>query len=514
MNEQVKRILKKAVPLVSCLCFLVLLGTVFSHTLYLFRNTSNGRYNILGIRQEQQKLDMVYVGGSAAYVYFQPLRAWNDYGFASYDYANDAIQAECIEAYIRDIRRYQDPELFVIDARAFQYYTSQEDGIGLRYGADSMDWYDPNRYRLLNSYFQNRDISPDTDTLSYYLDIAKYHTNTENLSHSINWRFSTGKMTASLKGWCWMHGYTELDTPPSFSTEVRGELASREILTQLLEYGKQENLNFLFVVCPYYITQQHQELYNSIADLVESYGYSFLNTNEHWAEMGIDFSNDFYNKNHVNPMGAAKYTQYLANYLQAQYDLPDHRQDAAYASWDSDYQRFLREEADCLEIISQNKARTAQTKDYGARMRQTEDLTLWQSYAFSDDFTLLAVSGEVSGVAAESDAMLALRKFDLAEDPSWQIRVFVGTETFFSNKISRAPFSSYLGHYPMDCQASAEDGTVSVVLNGQSLTVDPEAITLIALDNWRGVIADTLTIRFDAQGNTILTRIPNEVKQM
>lgn len=49
--------------------------------------------------------------------------------------------------------------------------------------------------------------------------------------------------------------------------------------------------------------------------------------------MGIDPTTDFYDNNHTNILGAEKYTRFLANYIDAEYDLPDRSLDPAYAQW-------------------------------------------------------------------------------------------------------------------------------------------------------------------------------------
>ena len=51
-------------------------------------------------------------------------------------------------------------------------------------------------------------------------------------------------------------------------------------------------------------------------------------------EIGIDFSTDFADSGHLNVHGAEKVSVYLADYMTAHFDLPDHRGDAAYSSWD------------------------------------------------------------------------------------------------------------------------------------------------------------------------------------
>ena len=159
---------------ISFLGFCIFVGIivqVFFGVTYFFRNTDDDRRHIAGLRQE--KVDMVYVGGSAAFVYWQPLKAWNECGYTSYNYATNSIPAESIKAYIEEARKLQNPELFVVGIRAFQYYSDEPAEQGVRNGTDSMDMTSLSRYKILNEYFRNREIPEDTDVLSYYLDIAK-----------------------------------------------------------------------------------------------------------------------------------------------------------------------------------------------------------------------------------------------------------------------------------------------------------------------------------------------------
>jgi hypothetical protein len=72
--------------------------------------------------------------------------------------------------------------------------------------------------------------------------------------------------------------------------------------------------------------------------LVNEYGYEFFDTNDYYDEMGIDFSHDFYDNNHVNYYGAQKYTVFLANYIKNNYSVTDRRDDSRYSDWYSGYE--------------------------------------------------------------------------------------------------------------------------------------------------------------------------------
>lgn len=344
---------EKAIKLVGFIVFMVIIIKVFCSVTYLFRGTGLDRNNIVGI--ENEKLDMVYIDGSAATMYWQPLKAWNDCGFTSYNYATHMIQAENIKAYLEEARKSQNPELFVIGVRAFEYYSDEEEEAGLRRGSDGMDITSISRYKLINEYFSNRDISAYTHIAPYYFDIEKYHTNTGNLASPEAWSLINNKGVSPDKGWEWFASYKYIDTPVDFDTEVRADLLPncKKILIDLLEYCREEELKVIFVVSPYQIFEWQQEKYNTIGDIIESYGFDFINTNLCYNEMGIDFSTDFADGSHVNLFGAEKYTEFLEKYILDNYDMPDHRGDEEYSLWNEDYKRFVEERADYAKIITE-----------------------------------------------------------------------------------------------------------------------------------------------------------------
>ena len=73
----------------------------------------------------------------------------------------------------------------------------------------------------------------------------------------------------------------------------------------------------LFVVDPYSETEQHKMIYNYLEQEITQYGFGFLDANDYIEEMNMDYATDFYNKDHVNILGAEKYKKdCLTDYLQ------------------------------------------------------------------------------------------------------------------------------------------------------------------------------------------------------
>lgn len=338
---------RKINRILSVVVFVAITFRVFLLTTYLFRDYRYDGKHISEMKEEVHgSIDMVYIGGSAAFVYWQPLKAWNDCGFASYLMATNTLQAEMIKYYIEEVQNTQAPDLYVIDARPFQYWDQAGSESGIRNGSDSMKAFSPNRWKMINAYLSDHSMPENADALSFYLDIAKYHTNRGALQSPENWRSIDTQTASANKGWEWIDSYAYLDAPADFFTEKCASLPHEAIsvLESLLRYCKSKDLKVLFVVCPYYITTEDQEKYNTVQKIVEENGFQFLNTNLYLEEMGIDYATDFYNKNHVNCFGAEKYTAFLEKFISENYVLPDHRGEAAYNSWDHDLERFLEEE--------------------------------------------------------------------------------------------------------------------------------------------------------------------------
>lgn len=77
-------------------------------------------------------------------------------------------------------------------------------------------------------------------------------------------------------------------------------------------------------------------MHNGYVKFAEEYGLPFLDGNWDIEKIGIDMTHDYFDKggDHLNLFGTRKMTEYLAQYLESECDLTDHRTDPAYKSWD------------------------------------------------------------------------------------------------------------------------------------------------------------------------------------
>lgn len=94
-------------------------------------------------------------------------------------------------------------------------------------------------------------------------------------------------------------------------------------------------------------------MYNYMDEIIAGYGYEFLNLNDHYEEIGLDFASDFSDYGgHTNALGAEKCTKFLGGYLSGMYGIEDRRGQEGYESWDAAYVQWKEELAQAKETIA------------------------------------------------------------------------------------------------------------------------------------------------------------------
>lgn len=315
--------------------------------------------NILGLYAEpENSLDMIYVGASACYRFWEALRAWENFGFTSYSFAVSNMTPQSIRYCIQEAQKTQNPKVWLIDLRTFQI------GDEINERSHMVNMYDEMSIRNVTDHLKSWELRKgiidtsvpnEEDRLEYYFPFLKHHVKVANnlirevrrfQSGEIGFReiasFITGDHTNPFKGF-----HTTEKTKPFVFTDCSGvtqikplEGKLNEYFLDLLDYCKQEGITPLFVVSSYCQIEEHKEEYNYMKQVIESYGFDYLNTNDYYQEIGLDYSFDFYDVSHVNVFGAEKYTDFLAAYIDDRYDLPDHRSDPAFSGWYADAEDF------------------------------------------------------------------------------------------------------------------------------------------------------------------------------
>ena len=102
----------------------------------------------------------------------------------------------------------------------------------------------------------------------------------------------------------------------------------------MIAYTRKKGTNLILIVAPYIVTKQDRQTYNQIEKIAREEGIPFIDYNDFYREMGLDFERDFNDDSHLNYWGSCKFTDYLGKMLDSDAVLPDRRGQEGYESWD------------------------------------------------------------------------------------------------------------------------------------------------------------------------------------
>jgi len=315
-----------------------------SKRLYTFRNLP------------KDTVDVALIGCSGTDRYWLAPQAFEEYGISSYPFSMDAMPAWLYTNAIEEVLTYQEPELFILDTRAFTQYptTGKAEAAGRRL-MDNLNFYSRNRFKTAVktcSILHELDNSNPKWDLSYFLPFIKYHSAWADKDFSLADRISRSTHEYG--------GYQLFESSASampLTTKVYPENhlvnlhpISERSLYEVLDLIEQRQLNVLFISTPQSRDPDEAGRANKVLQLLKEAGQPYIAyyfdgqrsvSTEHEKLIDLNPATDFYNAGHVNFYGAQKFTQHFSEYLLDNYDLADHRGEEKFDElWDGVYDRL------------------------------------------------------------------------------------------------------------------------------------------------------------------------------
>lgn len=310
--------------------FLWLLVTVT----YIIRTNGDVKDRFTGFYAEKENtIDAILVGSSPVYPYYSAPALYGKSGIAAYPLSTNNQRPKAIKYLLKEAQKTQDPSLFIIEMRMFSMPDEEwEDTMIFTRGVTDNLKYSKNRVDAINALVSDR-----RERYTYYFDIFKYHSNWKTLvlpSQMVTFRYEypdplKGAVIRDDIGPSEMADYSWVTDRQAIPED------QEEVLRNLLAYLQEKGLNALFIVSPNTMTEEKQRQYNYIADIIAPTGYQFLNMNDYYEELDIDFEMDFDDYGgHANAFGMEKCSAFLGEYLKNNYSFTDKRGQKEYESWD------------------------------------------------------------------------------------------------------------------------------------------------------------------------------------
>lgn len=318
-----KAILLRCVKLLCLvLCVALLSGVAQDFCRYYDYNVTK----LAGFYAEPENtLDVVFLGASEVFTGFSSTYAYDLYGFTSYPYCQDASSAALYISQLKEVLKHQNPEWIVMEINGALYEDPEmlTDSGGMRRYLNNI----PFSWNKVQTITQ---LVPQEDWYFYFFPLAKNHSNWKNAGNqgqNIRDYYAIRRSGSLLKG----NVLTVTDYKAPASRAVAGDLSTAPLEPQaevclrgFLEYCRDEGIdNILFVRFPHIIA--NDALYtrfqrgNRAGEIIQEYGYPFVNLERDNEEIGLDYSSDFYNEDHLDLSGQKKLTEYLGKLLKEEY---------------------------------------------------------------------------------------------------------------------------------------------------------------------------------------------------
>lgn len=313
--------------------FILIFLIVFVLINKVLRITPNSIYYFY--KEPKNSLDVVYVGSSNVYVYFNSVLAYKEHGFTTGLMASDTQPIQILKDLIKETHQYQNPKVYVIDLGHIHHYNDFDIG-AMRKIIDEMP-LSFNKLDITKKLLKEAKIEKK-DYINYYFSFLTYHSSWKYLSKEkiYNSHLYKGYLLDELT----------ISIEPNKKVKWNYEIsylneAQKNALNDTIKYVKDNNLKVLFTVPIKVYDMQSMGYINEAVKIIENNNLKIINFNT-ISDIDINYTHDLYNSNHLNVWGATKFTRYFAAYLDKNYNLPDHRGAKKYQSWDKEYIRFTK----------------------------------------------------------------------------------------------------------------------------------------------------------------------------
>ncbi len=301
-----------------CVIFLLIFVAIMVLLSYLFLPKSGSdNYKIsdmaaYGIDEEPaDSIDVLIVGDSLSYSAFSPMCMWEKQGFTSYVCATSGQFLFDSYDFVANTLKTQKPKVVVLETNAIFRKFNLNNYIAAKVARKVPIIKYHNRWKMINLSDFGGTVANDTE-FSY----KGYIPNNE---------VQEAKDTDYMK--------------PSKQAREIPEL-NQDCIKDILKLCKENNTTLILVSAPS-IKNYNYKKHNGIAKFAKKNGITYLDMNLMNDEIHIDWTKNTRDMgDHLNIEGATKVSTYLGEYLNKEFDLPDHRTDANYAQWNEKLNRY------------------------------------------------------------------------------------------------------------------------------------------------------------------------------
>lgn len=283
---------------------------------------------------DDDTVDVLVLGSSHAFVNVNPTILYNEYGIASYNLCASMQPTWNTYYYLKEALKYQKPDLIVMDVyRLTETFTYSKESkmIKSTYGMR----FNGNKYQAIYQSLENPNVG---ETLLYMMEFPSYHGRyAEVLQGNLQGEAVVGE------GYKGAHPVTEvaaMERPDNSGVTEKLSIEPKTFLyfEKILALADEEEIPVLLINAPYIMGKEDKMIFNSLEEYLSTQdtydNVAYVDYNKFYDELGLDFSIDFADPEHLNTSGMKKFNKTLGAYIKANYELEDRRGNPDFASYE------------------------------------------------------------------------------------------------------------------------------------------------------------------------------------
>lgn len=448
--------------------------------------------------QRKNSIDVLYIGSSHTYCSISPLELYEEYGYTGYIRATACQRSWESYALLVESLKYQKPKVVVYEVMSSYHDQPQ-------YEAFAREIYDtmrPGEGKAIGllAEFEN----PETDKLSFIFPLFRYHERWKELGEKdFTYLFETDHIPN--KGYAMF--FENNPAPPDYDVDrFKADMEAKPVPERSAQYIRmmkalcdENGIQFVMFKAPTaYVPYWDVGMSKGTKALAEELGVLFIDYNMGENAIEIDWNSETSDGgNHLNHYGAMKVTPVFGKWLKEQFDLPDHRGDLAYASWDEHYRMYQ-------QSIAENELQ--KTGNFEAYME------LIKEYFVNDEDYLVMITGKKNFLNAMTENQIQ-KLVDIGDDLDYisdgeqgidpNMFAVNGGKILYKKQTPDNIADTFFikGHtVTIDCQNEASGDCCDVYIDGTSVSLNAMGLDVIIYEIKKQRILDSSFAKFDENG--------------
>ncbi|MGI5976086.1 MAG: hypothetical protein ACOX68_00095 [Candidatus Limivicinus sp.] len=343
MKENTKTIFRVIIfILIFTICFLYV-QEILRVKLELSDNLFFAYDDALEDQADGLETDVIFLGSSPMYAGITPIVMWDEAGITALNIAATNGTAMGHYYLLCDVLERVDTKMVVLDFQDLcdERYLSGKwiPGYDRRfYTIKSL----PVRWRFLKDMLSTSDEMSLTD---YLFPIGEGHGRWPFIEE-MDFTHESSEYRDYFRGALMYTEQEKLDGFPEYKPDTSPDQIkefSADYYRNIIKMCSEKGIKVLGVQVPLGLDKTSEVLARKEFCRQQGIEYIDLNEPEFAEKIGSDCKTDFYNRGHQNLLGSVKTSRFLAQYLTAEYDIPDHRADPLYDRWNEMYRDFTED---------------------------------------------------------------------------------------------------------------------------------------------------------------------------